>query len=589
MADTNSDNLLAKNAAKTIVNRFWNDYIRPKKSLVILCLFLLALVAISFAFYPALIGWVFDALEAKNTNLLLKLAGLIVVISVIKAYAVYRQIQVVNKLVFSIIEQIQFEMTANLIDSDLSKVTSQPPGHFVSRIVNDLNLIRDALVRVANSFVKDSLTLIAMICLMAWYDWFLAFLVLCVFPVAIYPIIKIGLDQRKASYNLQKHMENLISQLSETILNIPVIKAYNLESSQKEKSKYNFNQLFLRVMKLNVGRARVEPVLEILGGIAISVVIISGAWRIGQVDFSVGDFAGFITAMLLMVQPARGLGSFNSVVQEGIAAASRIYQLNDEKPSVISPISPVKTLSENTVIQFENVSFKYGKIDILKNISFIAEKGKVTAIVGASGAGKTTLLGLIERFYDINQGVIYLAERDLRDLDISLLRSKISYVSQDTSLFNDTIKNNILFGDKNADFNSIKKAAQSAAAHNFIQSLPYGYETKIGTGGNLLSGGQRQRIAIARAFLRDAPILLMDEATSSLDSESESKVQHAMDKLAKGRTTIVVAHRLSTVRKADKIIVLDKGKIVESGSHETLIAQDGVYTNLCRLQFFSDF
>ena len=306
-------------------------------------------------------------------------------------------------------------------------------------------------------------------------------------------------------------------------------------------------------------------------------------------DFSVGDFAGFITAMLLMVQPARGLGSFNSVVQEGIAAASRIYQLIDEKPSVISPISPVKTLSENIVIQFENVSFRYGKIDILKNISFIAEKGKVTAIVGASGAGKTTLLGLIERFYDINQGVIYLAEQDLRDLDISLLRSKISYVSQDTSLFNDTIKNNILFGDKNADFDSIKKAAQSAAAHNFIQSLPDGYETKIGTGGNLLSGGQRQRIAIARAFLRDAPILLMDEATSSLDSESESKVQHAMDKLAKGRTTIVVAHRLSTVRKADKIVVLDKGKIVESGSHETLIAQDGVYTNLCRLQFFSDF
>ncbi len=589
MTDTNSDNLLVKNAAKTIASRFWNDYIRPKRSLVILCLFLLALVAISFAFYPALMGWVFDALEAKNTNLLFKLAGLIVVISVIKAYAVYRQIEVVNKLVFSIIEQIQFEMTANLIDADLSKVTSQPPGHFVSRIVNDLNLIRDALVRVANSFVKDSLTLIAMICLMAWYDWFLAFLVLCVFPIAIYPIIKIGLDQRKASYNLQKHMENLISQLSETILNIPVIKAYNLESNQKEKSKNNFNQLFLRVMKLNIGRARVEPVLEILGGIAISVVIISGAWRLGQVDFSVGDFAGFITAMLLMVQPARGLGSFNSVVQEGIAAASRIYQLIDEKPSVISPISPVKTLSQNTVIQFENVSFRYGKIDVLKNISFIAEKGKVTAIVGASGAGKTTLLGLIERFYDVNQGVIYLAERDLRDLDISLLRSKISYVSQDTSLFNDTIKNNILFGNEKSDFESIKKAAQSAAAHNFIQSLPEGYETKIGTGGNLLSGGQRQRIAIARAFLRDAPILLMDEATSSLDSESESKVQHAMEKLAKGRTTIVVAHRLSTVRKADKIIVLDNGKIVESGSHETLIAQDGVYTNLCRLQFFSDF
>ena len=583
MVDPNSNNL----SAKTIINRFWNDYIKPKKSLVLLCLSLLALVAISYAFYPALIGFVFDALEAKNTNLLFQLAGLIVLISIVKAFAVYRQIQVVNKLVFSIIEEIQYKMTSKLIEADLSLITSQPPGHFVSRIVNDLNLIRDALVRVANSFVKDSLTLIAMICLMCWYDWFLAFLVLCVFPIAIYPIIRIGLDQRKASYNLQNHMENLISQLSETISNIPVIKAYNLEINQKERSKYNFNQLFLRLMKLNVGRARVEPILEILGGIAISVVIVSGAWRLGKVDFSVGDFAGFITAMLLMVQPARGLGSFNSVVQEGIAAANRIYQLVDQKPIVISSKSSSLISSGNEIIQFDNVSFKYGKVDVLKNISFNAEKGKVTAIVGASGAGKTTLLGLIERFYNVSQGAIYLGNQDLKDIKISSLRSKIAYVSQEGSMFNDTIKNNIMFGNQDADFGQVKKAAQNAAAHDFIQSLPDGYETQIGTGGNLLSGGQRQRIAIARAFLRDAPILLLDEATSSLDSESESKIQYAMDKLAKGRTTIVVAHRLSTVRKANKIIVLDNGKIVESGSHENLIAKDGVYTNLCRLQLFS--
>ena len=584
MVDSNSNNL----SAKTIINRFWNDYIKPKKSLVILCLSLLALVAVSYAFYPALIGFVFDALEAKNTNLLFQLAGLLVLISIVKAFAVYRQIQVVNKLVFSIIEEIQYKMTSNLIEADLSLITSQPPGHFVSRIVNDLNLIRDALVRVANSFVKDSLTLIAMICLMCWYDWFLAFLVLCVFPIAIYPIIRIGLDQRKASYNLQNHMENLISQLSETISNIPVIKAYNLEINQKERSKNNFNQLFLRLMKLNVGRARVEPILEILGGIAISIVIVSGAWRLGKVDFSVGDFAGFITAMLLMVQPARGLGSFNSVVQEGIAAANRIYQLLDQKPIVISSKSSSLISSGNEIIQFDNVSFKYGKIDVLKNISFNAEKGKVTAIVGASGAGKTTLLGLIERFYNVSQGAIYLGNKDLKDIKISSLRSKIAYVSQEGSMFNDTIKNNIMFGNQDADFGQVKEAAQNAAAHDFIQSLPDGYETEIGTGGNLLSGGQRQRIAIARAFLRDAPILLLDEATSSLDSESESKIQYAMDRLAKGRTTIVVAHRLSTVRKANKIIVLDNGKIVESGSHENLIAKDGFYTNLCRLQLFSD-
>ena len=574
-------------SGKNLIIRFWNDYIKPRKSLVILCLLLLALVAISFALYPALIGWVFDALEARNTTLLYQLAGIIVLISVFKAFAVYRQIQVVNKLVFSIIEEIQYQMTSRLIDSDLALITAQPPGHFVSRIVNDLNLIRDALVRVANSFVKDSLTLIAMVCLMAWYDWFLAFLVVCVFPIAIYPIVKIGLDQRKASYNLQNHMETLISQLSETIANVPIIKAYNLEIYEKERSKYNFNQLFLRLMKLVVGRARVEPILEILGGIAISIVIISGAWRISHVDFSVGDFAGFITAMLLMVQPARGLGSFNSVVQEGIAATKRIYELIDQKPKIISSKSSKPIYSGNEYIQFESVSFKYSKTKILNNVSFKAEKGKVTAIVGASGAGKTTLLGLIERFYEVSQGVIYIGDQELKDIQISSLRSKIALVSQDATLFDDTIKNNIKFGNQESSFDEIINAAQNAAAHNFIQSMPKGYETKIGTGGNLLSGGQRQRIAIARAFLRDAPILLLDEATSSLDSESENKIQQAMDQLSKGRTTIVVAHRLSTVRKAHKIIVLDEGKVVESGSHDSLIAQDGVYTNLCRLQFFS--
>jgi len=291
--------------------------------------------------------------------------------------------------------------------------------------------------------------------------------------------------------------------------------------------------------------------------------------------------------MLLMVQPTRGLGSFNSVVQEGIAATKRIYELIDQKPKIASSKSSKPIYSGNEYIQFENVSFKYSKIKILNNVSFKAEKGKVTAIVGASGAGKTTLLGLIERFYEVSQGVIYIGDQELKDIQISSLRSKIALVSQDATLFDDTIKNNIKFGNQEASFDQIINAAQNAAAHDFIQSMPQGYETRIGTGGNLLSGGQRQRIAIARAFLRDSPILLLDEATSSLDSESENKIQQAMDQLSKGRTTIVVAHRLSTVRKAHKIIVLDEGKVVESGSHDNLISQDGVYTNLCRLQLFS--
>jgi subfamily B ATP-binding cassette protein MsbA len=341
-------------------------------------------------------------------------------------------------------------------------------------------------------------------------------------------------------------------------------------------------------MRIIIGRARVEPILEILGGIAIAAVVVCGAWRLNVTDFGVGDFAGFITAMLLMIQPARGLGSFNSVLQEGIAAANRIFELIDLKPKVISSKSSKPLKSGKESISFKNVSFKYSKDFVLKDISFIAEKGKVTAIVGASGAGKSTVLGLIARFYDVSNGDINIGIQDIRDIEISSLRSNIALVSQESILFNDTVKNNIAFGRQEAGIEDIKYAAKNAVAHDFIQSLTKGYETIVGAGGNLLSGGQRQRIAIARAFLRDAPILLLDEATSSLDSESESRIQEAMENLSSGRTTLVVAHRLSTVRKADRIIVLDKGCIVEKGTHESLIALDGIYTNLCRLQFFSN-
>ena len=572
---------------KYIVKRFWKIYIKTRLSMVMLCLALLALVSVSFALYPLIIGWVFDALEEKNVQKLFQLSLLIIAISLLKSYAVYRQIHIVNKLVLSIIENIQNQMSSAMIESDISSITSQPPGHFVSRIVNDLNLVRDALVRVANSFVKDSFTLIAMIAIMFWYDWFLATLVIFVFPLAIFPIVKIGLRQRKASYNLQIHMEKLLAQLSETISNVMTIKAYNLEQYEKERSKNNFRILFQRLMDIVMGRARVEPILEIIGGVAISAVVFFGALRLTDTNFGVGDFAGFVTAMLLMIQPARGLGSFNSVVQEGIAATKRIFELIDKEPQVVSKKLSKNLQSPDESIIFENVSFKYGKGEVIKNISFKAEKGKVTAIVGASGSGKTTILGLIPRFYDVVEGSIKIGRQDIRDIKIKSLRSKIAYVTQQAILFNDSVKNNISFGRPNSEISKIKTAAEDAAANDFIEQLSKGYDTNVGNEGSLLSGGQKQRIALARAFLRDAPILLLDEATSSLDSESESIIQDAMDKLSVGRTTLVVAHRLSTVRSADKIIVLDKGKIVESGSHESLIELDGLYTNFCRLQLFS--
>ena len=571
--------------AKNIIIRFWKFYLLPKIYLVILCFTLLVLVSLSFTLYPAIIGWVFDAIEAGDTKSLTQLSFFLISVAFLKAIVVFLQITNINKLVLSIIERIQNEMVSALINSDLEYILSQPSGHFVSRITNDLNMVRDALVRVINNFVKDSLTLIAMICLMAWYNWILALLVLIIFPIAVFPIVKIGLKQRVASLNLQEHLEKLLAQLAETINNILVIKSYNLENYEKNRSKDNFNVLFKSFMKIVVGRARTEPIFEILGGIAIGSVILVGSWNLLETNFGVGDFAGFITAMLLMIQPARGLGSFNTVFQEGLAASKRIFELIDIKPKIFFEGKQKELNFKSKDIIFDNVTFSYNEKLILDGISFVIPSGKTTAIVGTSGSGKSTILRLIARFYEAKRGKIFFGSEDLKSLNLLNLRQNIAFVPQENFLFNDTLFKNISFGKKDAKFAEIKEAAKAAAADEFINDFPEKYDKIVGQNGNLLSGGQRQRISIARAFLKNAPILLLDEATSSLDSESEKKIQTALDNLSIGKTTIIVSHRLSTIRAADNIIVLDKGKIIEIGDHKKLFSKNGFYTNLCKLQF----
>ena len=571
--------------AKNIIIRFWKFYLLPKIYLVILCFTLLVLVSLSFTLYPAIIGWVFDAIEAGDTKSLTQLSFFLISVAFLKAIVVFLQITNINKLVSSIIERIQNEMVSALINSDLEYILSQPSGHFVSRITNDLNMVRDALVRVINNFVKDSLTLIAMICLMAWYNWILALLVLIIFPIAVFPIVKIGLKQRVASLNLQEHLEKLLAQLAETINNILVIKSYNLENYEKNRSKDNFNVLFKSFMKIVVGRARTEPIFEILGGIAIGSVILVGSWNLLETNFGVGDFAGFITAMLLMIQPARGLGSFNTVFQEGLAASKRIFELIDIKPKIFFEGKQKELNFKSKDIIFDNVTFSYNEKLILDGISFVIPSGKTTAIVGTSGSGKSTILRLIARFYEAKRGEIFFGSEDLKSLNLLNLRQNIAFVPQENFLFNDTLFKNISFGKKDSKFAEIKEAAKAAAADEFINDFHEKYDKIVGQNGNLLSGGQRQRISIARAFLKNAPILLLDEATSSLDSESEKKIQTALDNLSIGKTTIIVSHRLSTIRAADNIIVLDKGKIIEIGDHKKLFSKNGFYTNLCKLQF----
>ena len=583
---------------KVIVRRFWRDWVLRYRSRLVVIFLLMILVAATSGAYPALIRHVFDVLaggadQSPGTGLirlddpfvLIPLA--IILLSSVKAAAMYFQVLTVNSLALKITTDIQKAMAHRLIDADLATVTAEPAGAFISRIMNDLNLVREAFVRLANNLVRDILTILVMAGVMFWFSWLLSVLVLAVYPLAMRPIIRIGNRQRKASGELQEHMETVTSLLAEILQGVRMVKAYQLETAEKTRSATAFEGLYNRLVHLLAGRARIDPILEVLGGFAVAGVIGVAAWQVANGQLQVGDVAGFITALLMLVQPVRAIGTLNAVTQEGLAATSRVFALLDQKARITNPATPVELHAVKGEISFEGVGFAYQDAAILNDISFTVSPGQTVALVGPSGSGKTTIINLLPRFYDPTAGQIKIDGTPISQLTLSGLRSHIALVSQEAVLFDDTVAANIRFGRKSATDDEVIAAARAAAADEFIQQLPAAYDTGVGATGNKLSGGQRQRIAIARAMLKDAPILLLDEATSALDAQSEQLVQDALDRLSLGRTTLVVAHRLATIQKADRILVLDKGRIVEAGTHQTLLQNNGLYAHLCALQSFS--
>ena len=480
------------------------------------------------------------------------------------------------------VQQAQFD---SLVDGDFARLSGDASGEFVSRFINDVNAIRDAALRFANNFTKSIVTVIGALAIMLWLDWKLTLILLVVYPIAFGPVISLGNRVRKRSKQAQKQVGEVTSLLSEGFQSSRVVKAYGLEAYQKGRAGGGFierSRLFLKVL---TDRAAVDPILEVTGGIALAGILAFSGWRIAEGESSLGALLGIIGAIGIAAPELRALGTLNAVAQEGGAAADRVFEIIDAEP-VIADRADARALGQvSGAIEFEDVYFSYPDgSPALKGLSLSAAPGETIALVGPSGAGKSTVFNLILRLYDPLSGSVRLDGQDVREVTGASLRAATALVAQDALLFDDSVGRNIGLGRIGASQSEIEAAAKAANCDGFIAALPEGYDTPAGEMGRNLSGGQRQRVALARAILRNAPVLLLDEATSALDAESEAKVQAALSEFARDRTTLIIAHRLSTVRAADRIIVIEDGRVVEQGSHDALMARGGAYKRLVELQ-----
>jgi len=569
---------------KVIIKDFWNDFASKYLLEIVIAFFLLILVAATASVYPYLIQLVFDGLLDNQNNNWIVLPFIIAVIAIIRGIAMFFQIKQVSKISLSISVDIQKKLSKHLINSDLITLNKFSSGNHVSRIMNDVILIRDGFERSINNLIRDTLTIIALMSYLIWLDWLLSILVFIIYPIALKPIFKIGKKQNTVATALQEQMETVTSTLTEMLQGIRMVKSYNLEKIEIKRSENVLNELFKRMYNLVIGRAKVLPILEILGGVAAACVIGLASYRVAIGELSPGSVVGYVTALLMIAQPARALGTFNTVLQEALSALDRIYIQIGILPKINSLTSaPNLKLNKNKPpsIIFKNINFSYNqKSKVLDDINFSIEGGTNVALVGQSGAGKSSIINLISRFYDPSSGKILINNQEITKVDIVSLRNSISLVSQDTIIYNKSFLENIKFGKLEATEKEIIKAAKNADIHNFISASSLGYETIVGEGGNNLSGGQKQRISIARAILKDAPILLLDEATSSLDAETENQISKTLSNVAKNKTTITVTHKLSNVVYADQIILFSKGKLVDIGKHEDLIKKSSLYKKL---------
>lgn len=568
-----------------LLARFLADWVWPRWPKLVGALVLTGALAAATGAYPLIIKGSFDTLMQGKGEGLLPVLIAVVSITFFRSIFLYLQTVSTNRIVSEMSNDLQKRVLGHLIAADFERLTRDPPGQLVSRLTNDIVYVQAAALAALNTAVRDALSIAALLASMIWLDWLMSLIVLVVYPIAALPIAQISQRLRKVAKQTQTELGDMTALLSETLSSPRLVKTYGLESFATRRVDRSFDDVLTLRMKAIRARARLDPMLEALGGVAVAGVIALASWRIASGISTVGDFMGFVSALLMAAQPIRGLGNLSGRVNEGLSAAERFYEVLDEAPRLVDRPGAAPLAVAAGAIRFEGVAFAYGGGQAaVRDFDLDVAGGTTVALVGRSGAGKSTVINLVPRLFDVTAGRILVDGQDIRGVTISSLRSAMAIVSQDVTLLDDTIAANIALGRPGATTAEIERAAAQAAAHDFILAQPQGYATRIGDRGARLSGGQRQRIALARAILRDAPILLLDEATSALDSESERLVQEALARFTVGRTTLVIAHRLSTVRQAQLICVMDAGTIVEKGSHENLLARGGIYADLCRHQ-----
>src|SRR3990172_2586480 len=554
--------------------------------LAMLCMLMVGALTSSLAFLvkPALD----EIFINKNGKMLVWIPTFVVILYLLKGLCNYGQTILMSFIGQRIIADLRNSLYWQIQRQSLAFFTKHPTGMLMSRITNDVSYIQGAVSEAVTSLLKDSSTLIFLVFVIFYRDWQLAIIGMLVLPLTIFPIAKFGEKIRQVATSTQTTMGSLSSLLQETIAGTRIVKAFGREDYENQRFARRNERLFKLTLKSVAVSALSGPFMEFLGGIGIGAILFYGGSQVIKGNSTPGTFFSFLTAIIMLYELIKRLTNVNNTIQQGIAGAERVFSIIDQAPEIRNKAGAVVLPKITTGIEINNVTFCYETAPVLKNIYSKIRSGEVIAFVGMSGGGKTTLVNLIPRFYDVTEGQILIDGHDVRDVTIESLREQIAIVTQQTILFNDSVRSNIAYGDIEKSEEDIIRAAETANAHDFIMQLPLGYDTVIGEQGMMLSGGEKQRISIARALLKDAPILILDEATSSLDTESEIEVQEALENLMKGRTTLVIAHRLSTIRNADRIVVIVSGEIVEEGTHEELLVRKGEYHKLYSMQFRED-